>query len=271
MNVPELEQSTLQRYPHISRWLGTWLSQLERMGEGDDYKVIVTELANEERYRERLTALDNDLGIASIICKNFASVLNEKSSLPQKVDDANVTILDKLAEIRAVSGLYCRGFGQIEFVHTPDFAAQLGGKRFLIEVTRLGHAPGKRSDVYEQQGGSLPVGFKLGLMVERGKGQDALSAAIYNAVIHEYAQLKKGRAVDWGIVWISLGRDYFVAGKYEQEGVGLFQRMERTTRGSLDDVICELKKTVSQGLYARIKYVVLSKGFGQDNFFSELQ
>jgi hypothetical protein len=255
---------TLRNYPQISKWLGSWLEQLKKLGTDDDYRVILDELVSsagaefQEQHHQNLKRLDDHLCVASTICGHFDSLISEKRQVGSDLDEANKAILDKLAEVHAIVGLRRLGFDAIEFIGTPDFAAVLQSKRFLIEVTRLGASSGKRSDSSDKAWGSIEAGIKMDFVTSRGKAPEALLEAFYREIEDKYPQLKKAdRQADGMIVWISIGQDYLPAGKYEPNNVGLFVRMPNTIRQALCDAVTQIKAT---GSYAGLSHVVISCG-----------
>ena len=268
MNVPD---SMLASYPHIFKYLGPWLQQLSNMGGSEEYKIILNELegvrsgtAQEER-EPNLERLDHHLDVASRVCGNFQSLFSEKRGLGNNVEKANEAIFDKLAEIRAIVGLHRLGFKNIKFAKTPDLLATLKGMGFLIEVTRLGASLGKRSKVWDLGIGSVESGIPMGMQVSGGKSVGTLSGAIYSKIEDKYPQLKKSiHKADGMIVWISLGRDYLTAGRYELPDVGLQLRMSNAKK-ALDLAFQQIRNT---GLYSSISYVVLSRGRDNDDLIS---
>ena len=246
-------EERLSSYPLISKWLGSWLEQLNGMGNPSDYRVILSEF--EEQCSQDLKRLEEHLGLACKNCANFVSVFSEKQSLGEDINEANARILDKLAEIRAVIGLSRFGFKDIEFIGTPDFAASSGNKRFLVEVTRLGASKGERADVWDD----TPSG-SVSVMYGDGKSNERLEYAIYHEAVYKYQQFKKPTIQSDGwIVWVSLGRDYLTAGKYELPGVSTWVQMsipERALNHALEQIRCT-------GSYSNLSHVVLS--LGRDN------
>jgi hypothetical protein len=254
---------TLRSYPQISKWLGPWLQQLGNLGDVDHYRVILSEVEElqsgiaHQEHDHNLKRTDYHLYIASTVCKNFELIFSEKRQLGRDVHEANARILDKLAEIRAVVGLHRLGFDDIEFTKAPDLSAILEGKRFLVEVTRLGASIGKRSQGWDSEWGSLESGAHMGLMVSGGKSVDAVSDAIYREIEGKYPQLKKSKhEADGMILWISLGRDYLTAGLYELPYVGPLVRMSNAKK-ALDVALRQIRST---GLYDGLCNVVLSRG-----------
>lgn len=259
--------NVVDTYPQIREWLGPWLQQLTRLGNADDYRGILSELSPaEEAYRpqhhENLSRLDHHLKIAAGVCRNFGALLAERAGLPDSVDEANRVLLDKLAEVRAIWGLARLGFRDIRFAGTPDFTANLGDHRFVVEVTRFAASSGKRSDVWDRQVGSGESGLFMGMISSNGKVLEAVSEAIYRKIEEKCPQLKPLCPGDSRIVWISLGRDYLTAGRYELPAVGVLSKMPETALSTLRTAVGQIKAT---GLYPYFSYAVLSLGRDKDD------
>jgi hypothetical protein len=257
--------ASLRNYPAISKWLGPWLQQLGGMGRTDDYRVILGELEElqsgiaQEQHDENLRRLDYHLCVASNVSRNFDSVLSERPQLGSDLYEANRTILDKLAEIRAIVGLHRLDFEDIEFIKTPDLLATFKGKRFLVEVTRLGASAGMRSDVWDEKLGSIREGIEIDVSWSEKKPIEALSDAIYREIEDKYPQFKKSKhQADGFILCISLGRDYFTAGRYELPNVAL--RVIRSNTSTKRALALALQQIGATGLYSDLSHVVLSVG-----------
>jgi hypothetical protein len=223
-----------EEYPSISKYLGGWLEQLAALKQDDEYAVLLDEYTGQDEWpshRENLTMLDRHTEAVGKI-SDLDVMVREKKTLPPDLDQANQTVLDKLAEVRAVWGLTRLGFSNIRFTTWPDLGAQYHGQEVAIDVTRLsasgveGHV-GSRADVWDAQDEPEP-GMKVGLMSSGGKWPDRLGEAVYREIEGKNRQLRKHRDSAIGVLWISLGRDYLTAGKYELPGVGLSQNMKRT-------------------------------------------
>ena len=247
-------------YPMISKWLSPWLEQLCRIGSVDMYKTILSELEElksgvaTEQHHQNLNRLNCHLCIASTICGKFEAILSEKKKLGDDVDEANRTILDKLAEVRAIVGLHRLGFQSIEFVKTPDFLVESGGKLFHVEVTRRGSS--RMCPVVQALN-------QIQIKVIDGVDLDVLSKAIYHKIEQKYAQCEKSKhKADGAIVWISLGRDYLTAGKYERDLVGLEVMMPRAMQRALTMAANQIRDT---GAYIGLSRVVLSPGRDKDD------
>jgi len=213
-----------------------------------DYRALV------DVSEEALDLLDSHLQAAAKQCVRFAELIAEKRKLPSDLNEANKVILDKLAEIRAINGLLSLGFAEIEFTKAPDFAASYQNGRFGIEVTRLGSSEGKRSQAWDSRK-DFGGGSSIGWMSQYGAVTNALEEAIYREIEGKSAQLKVSG--NPGIVWISLGRDYFMARKYELEGIGAARNLQLTMRSAVERVMDSISTT---GLYRHISHAVLSPG-----------
>lgn len=252
------------RFPAIKSLLGDWIDQLTRIREADEYAALVSELESPEDsgFGEHVPLLDAHLKEACDTCSNLPDLLKEKPKLPKQLDEANITVLNKLSEIRAVVGLSRLGFSSIEFSGTPDLIASKGAKRAAIEVTRLGRSEGKRSDVWDwEAGGTDPesleeTGYHIGLMSQGKKVTEALWDAIYREIEEKYRQVRDVEA-DLLIIWISLGRDYLTCSQHELEGIGLF----KTMRGTQEETAAlAIQSHLAAGLCKRLTHVVISPG-----------
>ena len=218
---------------------------------------MLDELEDADIYARDLGLLESDLQLAASSCFNFRNVIQEKAKLPPGNDEANKSILNKLAEVRAIAGLCRLGFTELRSLPAPgpDLSGLRTNKQYLIEVTRLGSSEGKRSQVWDAHD-TLPDGTAWGTMSQRGSAPIAIHEAVYREVEEKSRQLRNAGPC-LGIVWISLGRDYFIAGKYELSGVGVMKNMRRTMTEALIGAVADCQST---GLYAHIGHVILSLG-----------
>lgn len=253
------------KFAAIQEYLGDWLDQLAQVRKGDEYAAILDELETSEEpaFHRNLKVLDEHLSMAAAACSNFPDLLKEKAKLPPLMHEANVTVLNKLSEIRAVVGLARLGFRDVRFSGTPDFTASKDGQTTAIEVTRLGRSQGARSDVWDREGGAADmesleeIGYHVGLMSSGGKVKDALSEAIYREIEEKYRQIRHLEVADLRIIWISLGRDYLTCHQYELEGMGLFKSMRRTAAKT---VALAVQSHRAAGLCELLTHVALSPG-----------
>jgi hypothetical protein len=253
--IYQLMMEPVHSYPEIRRWLRPWLVQ--RIIHSEDYQVLIDELENAHGYARELGLLESDIQLAAKACSEFENIIQEKAKLPPLNDEANKSILNKLSEIRAIGGLCRLGFKELRSLPAPgpDLSGLRNNQRYLIEVTRLGSSQGKRSRVWDAHE-TLYDGTAFGTMSQSGSAPRAIRDAIYREVEAKSRQLRTA-GPGFGIVWISLGRNYFIAGKYELSGVGVMKNMRRTMAQALIGAVDDLQST---GLYTHIGHVVLSLG-----------
>lgn len=268
--------SDLSEYPHIAKWLGMWVDRLHSIGDEDDYRVLCDEIKESgsfEEPRTHLRLLDHHLELVSESCANFEWCLEEERTLPTNLDQANIVVLNKLAEVRAIVGLSRLGFEDLKFIETPDLSGFRSGRPAYVEVTRLNKSFGKRSDTWDESYGDLERdGYTIGVMNQRRsegdrpKAVDAISEAIYRKVEEKYRQLELVPGQEGArLLWISLGRDYFAAGRYELPGVDEMQR----TQHYIDGIQDAIRYFESQNAYAGLS-VVLSLGRNNDDVIAEV-
>jgi hypothetical protein len=230
------------------------------------YTVILSEFIADGS-RSPLRLLEREVTLAVQYCPNFAALVAEKDPLPTDCDQANRSVLDKLAEVHAIVGLHRLGFGDIVFSGRPDFTASKDGNEYGIEVKRLGPSTGIRSDLYDERGGSVETGLFIGKASSNGKLPKALSHGLKGAIAEKALQLSKSRPQGNGIIWISLGRDYIPASKYETFGMpGYARGMRRTVEQSLNEAMATplLRFDDREVDYRSTAFVILSTGADQD-------
>ena len=256
----------LARFPSIDHWLRPWLDQLFPQ-RGEEYVVLIDELLDDatghESTLQNLTLLNDHLAQAATSCQDLKLLIYEKAKLPQDLDEANKTVLDKLAEVRAIFGLARLGYEAIKFTTSPDLSVVRKGTEFAVEVTRFGVATGRKREIWDAQGGSLESGLWMGMASQTGKLPAAIAHGIRGAVARKAQQLKHSGIARHGIVWISLGRDYITASKYETRGLGgLASRMPSTLRDALELAANSLPAEYNDQpcSYEHVDLVVLSPG-----------
>lgn len=203
-------------YPNIDRWLDPWIRQLSAFPK-EEYAVLRDELGDASQYREQLVLLDQHLDLASSTCTDFSRLISEHRNLGSDLDNANRQVLDKLSEIRAVVGLNEAGFTDIAFCGTPDLQAKSSGTTFAVEVTRISASGGPNEP---------PQGIEVTLIKEGDQDDELFRQIITKALAKRDQLLNAGRASDH-FLWVSTGRDYFTAGRYEPKNAGLRPGMPR--------------------------------------------
>ncbi len=239
---------------NIKHFFSDWIKQFSNY-DPEDYLALRDELQNSDEYIKKLQVLDNDLKLATDICPDISQLISEKKKLPlNNSDEASRQILDKLSEIKAVIGLHRLGFSNIRFNKSPDFTAINNGLLFGIEVTRMNKPAGHRQDVFER---SYYLNDNLMVNVSYSDGKDAekLYFGIYNAISRKEKQLSK---IEPAILWVSLGRDYLSAGKFEIPGIGTQLKFKFDNCNVISNVWDNLKK---QNLLPKsLRHIVLSPG-----------
>jgi hypothetical protein len=257
-------------FENIDCWVGPWISDLSgRDVNGSEYRTLIDELQTAEEFpktKNALALLNSDIAAAAEAMANWDLLVREKATLPVSVEEANKTILDKLAEIRAVAGLIRLGFTNIEFASTPDLVAARHTETAAIEVTRIGRSIGARSRVWEYQEGDLEAdGYRLGLMASGGNVEQAISGAVYEEMSEKHRQLRDSQT-DIRIVWISLGRDYYAAGAYESDGVSVFAGMSGTRAATVASTVQAIRDAE---ICKQLTHIVLCYGAdGSDELIS---
>ncbi len=156
-------------------------------------------------------------------------------------------LLDKLAEVRAVVGLDELGFDDIAFSGTPDLTATKDGNEFGIEVTRIAASGGIRE---------LSGDYEVEIIAEGD--EDVLSLQIVTKAVAKREQLLRANFTDNNhILWVSTGRDYFLAGRYEPKSAGLRNHMPRHLLQLVERASSDPR--ITKG-YPELVYLIASPG-----------
>lgn len=225
-------QQNISRYPCMQYFLGNIIDQRLKI-QCFKYGMLTGQLLDEHSASD-LDKLEHSLYLANLYCNDFALLFKGKK-LPQDPKTVDGQIIDVLAEVKAIEYLHGHGFQEITHikrkknVKTVDFSAQRNGQYYAIEVTRLGLAQSvKKQPVYYYKDSKIDYsikcedaeGYELSMITE-GINTERIMIEISDTVQHEYPQIKEycGRqANQWkGILILSSGRDYFVAGMYENK------------------------------------------------------
>jgi len=232
-NYAEMIEHNLKGYPHIAECLGRIIKQ--RLGiECFTHGALTANLLeNDGTTPLDLTRLDTVLQFGKGCCKNFDAIFSEDSlSLYQ---DADAKILDLLAEVKAFEFLCAYGFRDItketrtSEARTVDFIASRGEQTYAVEVTRLGIMQSDRKQpVFDEQISTLTYadcedadGLEISIISNQGINTDRLEEEIYDASNTKYDQMRDfclTKTGNWkGLLFLSSGRDYFVAGRFENQ------------------------------------------------------
>ena len=255
-----------ENHPNIRRWLGSWL---EQMPSDDEYRVLQYELAHEDeqaQYQTDLARLDSHLQVAADSCRDFHKLIEEKQQLPNDREEANRTILDKLAEVRSVVGLQKLGFTSVAFTESPDLEARYEDSTYAIEVTRLA-ASTNTADSWWESSQVLGDGATITVASSIGRLPVAMSKQIYSKIDSKGKQLNSVVDPISPLVWISLGRDYFTVGEAERAGTGLKVHMRHGYERALD---LGIDGAVKNALIPRLRGVVLCPGRDEQDVWRQV-
>lgn len=231
-------------FPNVERWFAGYLKSLIQFSS--DYVVLRHERGNAAGYLANLELLETHLGIAARKCQGFEQLIHEKRSLGADLDSVNRTILDKLAEVRAVVGLNELGFSDIAFRKSPDLIAEKDNRAYAVEITRISASGGVREP---------PQIAKVRLLTQ-GDQTDLLWRQIITKVLAKREQLLKAADASH-LIWISTGRDYFTAGRYEPELAGLRRGMPNHLRVMVETACSDSR--IRDG-YPELAYLAASPG-----------
>lgn len=229
----EIIMQNLEKYSFIKEFFGNIIKQRLQIecythGMLTAHLLELTELTKFD-----LERLEIVLQFANSCCNDF-ELISKEVKLSQ-YQDADAKIVDMLAEVKAFEFLCRHGFRNItktrhsSDVKTVDFTTTRNKENYAIEVTRLGLAQSdKKQPAYSFKVSTLKYdakcedadGFEVS-MIDEKLNKERIEREIYDAIGHEYPQLREFCQTNngtWkGILFISSGRDYFAARKYENK------------------------------------------------------
>lgn len=238
-------------YPEVYQWFGPMLKRLKGF-PSQEYIPLKWELdhAHEEaQYQRDLQLLDRHLGLAAQNCTGFSGLIKERRRPGKDLHGASRMILDKLAEVRAVVGLYGMGFTDVTYQGTPDLRVSQGSATFAVEITRLAASPAEEPIMNGE--------IQVTILDQRDESAVRKLANEFLVKIEaKHAQLSRA-LIPGEHIWISLGRDYFTAGLYERRPTGLRRKMP----GYVSDALALAAARVQRELaYPQLRRVVICPG-----------
>jgi hypothetical protein len=240
------------RYPNIHQWFGPMLKRLGAFPT-QEYIALKCELghANEEgQYQRDLRLLDSHVAVAAEHCSGFSRLIKERRNPGKDLAGANRMILGKLAEVRAVAGLHGMGFTDIRYRGTPDLCVSEGSRTLAVEVTCLADSP--------LESPIVNGGIQLTILDQRDENAvRKLADELFTKIEEKCAQLSRASTSGEWMIWISLGRDYFTAGRYERRLTGLRRKMPGFISDSLSRAIAKVQ---SQLNYPQLRCVIVCPG-----------
>jgi hypothetical protein len=214
-------KSELLNYSFIKKFFGDIVDQ--RLGiECYEYGMLTAPLLNEQS-KSDLKRLQDVLQLGEAHCTDFKLIFQERELPRDPTIDGE--IINILAEVKAFELLHRWGFRGITKIKreqgtkTVDFTAKRNSQNYAVEVTRLGLARSERKKP-EYDKLSRPPLFTM-IDSKEPKNRSRIGEDIYDEIIDKYPQIREfcqRQFRDWkGILIISNGRDYFVAGRYENK------------------------------------------------------
>ncbi len=259
----EIIKSNLGKYPFIKKFLGNIIKQ--RLGiECCEYGMLTGQLLDGEPSKPDLERLENVLQLGQAHCTDFKLIFQERE-LPNKDRAIDREIINILAEVKAFEFLHGHGFRNITkikrkpSIKTADFTAVRNNQYHAIEVTCLGLAKSDRKKPKYNKLSRPP----LLVMIDskEPKNRSRIAEDVYDKIVDKYPQIKEfcqGQTDTWeGMLIISNGRDYFVAGRHENR---LYELQPHTIATVLKQEWELLKE--GQEDYEYLHHIVITMGKG---------
>jgi hypothetical protein len=219
----EIVKSNLEEYPSIKCYLGDIINQRLKI-ECYENGMLTAQLLDGEASKPDLMKLEGALKIGEAKCTDFKAIFQERK-LPNQDRAIDSEIINILAEVKACERLHKYGFSDItktkrkKDAKTVDFTAKRNNQHYAVEVTRLGLASSdKKKPALDKS--SRPPWLTI-MDSKETQNTRRIAEDIYDKVIDKYPQIRefcqKQDNLWKGILVISNGRDYFVAGRYENK------------------------------------------------------
>jgi len=230
MTLKDKIMQYLSEYDSIEKYLGNIVRQRLEI-EGYTRGMLTASLLDGESSKSDLKRLEGALQLGKVLCADFQSIFQERK-LPNKDIAIDVEIINILAEVKAFEILHEHSFRAITKIKrkkdakTVDFIAKKDMQDYAIEVTRLGLAQADRKKPVYMVRDKLPAHNIPGIRNLVGEfvilsGKDnmpRIRETINDAIESKYRQIKEfcqnQHSLTKGILFISSGRDYFVANRY---------------------------------------------------------
>lgn len=257
MQEHDIIKSNLEKYPFIKKYFGNIINQrlqIECFTHGmlTAHLLELNELTNFD-----LERLEIVLQFANSCCNDF-EIITQEDKLYQ-YQDADAKIVDMLAEVKAFEFLCRHSFKDITKIrHRPDaktvdFTAKRNNQKYAIEVTRLGLPQSNKKMLthsfivstlnYENKCEDAD-GFEISLIDEE-LSKERIEKEIYDVINHKYHQLKEFcesvGSIRKVILFISSGRDYFIARRYENKAYEItppkiiYEALEQTWQSIMEE------------------------------------
>lgn len=273
MKEAEIIKSNLANYPLIEKFLGNIIEQRLAV-ECYEYGMLTAQLLDGEPSKPDLDRLEQVLKLGEEAnCMDFKLVFQERE-LPNKDRLIDSEIINILAEVKAFEFLHKHSFRDVTKIKrkkdakTVDFTAKRNSQNYAVEVTRLGLA---RSDKKKPKLDKLSRPPWLTIIYSKEpQNKRRIAEDIYDEVIDKYPQIREfcQRQIGiWkGMLVISNGRDYFVAGRYENK---LYELQPSTVREILKQE-WKLLKEGQEYKYLHHILITMGKDLGKAIIYPEL-
>lgn len=253
--------SNLSQYPDVRKFLGNAVRKRLEI-EGYTRGMLTAHLMDEPSEPD-LTRLERVLQLGEKQCTDFKQIFKERE-LPNKDLAIDAEIINILAEVKAFEVLYGHHFEDIKKIRpaqekTVDFTAAQKGQNFAVEVMRLSQSKKKSK---KKEPAYLVNIENAKFTVKLIDGQDNIP--IFKNIIRYAVQKKSTQITDFcqrqqgqweGILFLSIGRDYFIANKYAAHY--LFELAPRSTLEALKSEFDPLMQN-TQNRY--LKHIIITTG-----------
>lgn len=253
----------LPKYDFIKEYLQKIVNQ-RLLVRGYTFGVLTAQLLDGEDSQLDLKRLDNALRLGKEYCTDFKNIFKERA-LPFKDRLIDKEIINILAEIKAFEVMYNHSFSNITKVKrtqekTVDFTAIRNEYNYAIEVIRLGLTQSKSKEPeYLMDVGNRHFSLK---MIGGADSIPIFRNIIRSALVSKYPQIEEfcqRKGNEWkGILFISTGRDYFIANRYAQN---LFNLTPKATSTAL---MLEWDSLKNNSGYDYLKHIIITMGKDSD-------
>ena len=260
--IPEDEVSLarlrLEQNPSIRELLGPWINPgfaNPVLGQNILLDLLSDSPVSDEDdpTTRKVHELERTLTLGKSSCQNFSGIF--RKGLASDPLTANGQTLDSLAEVEAFCWLMDNEFSSIRKlperkVRTVDFACDLAGRGFGVEVTRLGipTSDSKRVD---------PIaGTNLWRLYEGERASAKISFSISDAVERKRTQIKsylRGNPANSAFVVVSTGRRFVMSRRVVRRDAGA---LPGTWRKSVETAWYSLER----GLQDQLVSIILLDG-----------
>lgn len=222
--------------------------------------MLTAHLLDGEGSKADLERLERVLQLGEKHCADFKHIFKERK-LPNKDLIIDGEIINTLAEVKAFEVLYSNHFKDIKKIKptqrkTVDFTATRKGQNYAVEVMRFGLTQSEKKEPHYM----INVENSW-FAVKVINGQDNITVfgnIVSYAIQNKFHQIKgfcQRQQGQWkGILFLSIGRDYFVANKYAHIPFDL------APKSTLEALKSEYDSLMQNNKCEYLKYVIITVG-----------